>query len=353
VRVLASSLLGTVLLMSGCAVPLGYFARQGSYLIRYSFGAKSAQAMIAEPSTPADTRAFLLRATAIRDFAVSSIGLKDSGNYTRYRTVDSDHLVDVVSACDAVSFTPYQWRYPFLGRLPYQGFYRRADADREATRLAAEGYDVIVRPVDAFSTLGLARDPLYSFMRDYSPLELAALIIHEQVHATLFVKGQPDFNEALATFVGDEGALEWIGREYGERSTEYASAIDARADADILAGLLRGLANELDTVYRGPGSRKEKLARKADILGAFTARFASERGTLFRTESYREARGDITINNAVLSQYLLYNDDVPLLRSYWERVCGGDLHRFVLSIRALAGHGDLMDLVRGALGDPR
>ncbi len=106
-------------------------------------------------------------------------------------------------------------------------------------------------------------------------------------------------------------------------------------------------------MYRGHGSREEKLARKADVIAAFKARFASERGTLFQTEAYRAARGDITINNAVLSQYLLYNDDVPLLRSYGERVCGGDLSRFVQSIQKLARRGNVLDLVREALGDSR
>jgi hypothetical protein len=52
-------------------------------------------------------------------------------------------------------------------------------------------------PVESFSTLGFTRDPLYSFMKGYSAFQLASLILHEQTHATLFVKGQTQFSEAM------------------------------------------------------------------------------------------------------------------------------------------------------------
>jgi predicted aminopeptidase len=306
--------------------------------------------MLADPATPDETRRFLLLAGEIKEFAVESVGLADNGNYTRYRAIGSDHLVDVVCACDAASFTPYLWRYPILGKLPYKGFYRREDADREAARRATEGYDVIVRPVDAFSTLGITRDPLYSFMARYSPFELAQLIIHEQTHATVFRKGQPDFNEELATFVGVEGALAWMRMKYGESSEEYRAAIDANEDSSVFSGLLRGLASELDSVYQSTASREEKLARKAETFDAFAARFVRDRSSLFRTDAYRTARPP-TINNAVLSQYRLYSSDVPLLRSYWERICGQDLERFVAAVKAMPRRGDVKARMRRELAD--
>ncbi|MGO9411115.1 MAG: aminopeptidase, partial [Spirochaetia bacterium] len=197
-----------VSLLVSCASQLGYLVKQGDYLLRYSSGTESVDDLLKSPSTPADTREFLQRVKEIRTFAVESIGLRDNGNYTRYKSIDRDYLVDVVQACDALSFTPYQWSYPFMGKLPYKGFYERPDALAEAGRLKKEGYDVIVRKVDAFSTLGFTKDPVYSFMKKYSPYELASTIIHEQTHATLWVKGQTDFNEELADFVGETGALE-------------------------------------------------------------------------------------------------------------------------------------------------
>jgi predicted aminopeptidase len=339
------------LVLAGCSSEYGYLPRQGRYLLADTFGARSVRAMVAAPGTPADTREFLLRVQEIMDFATRSIGLRDNGNYTRYKEIQGDHLVDVVSACDAVSFTPYLWRYPLLGRLPYRGYYRKADAERESERLRQAGYDVLIRPVDAFSTLGFLKDPLYSFMASYTPFDLASLIIHEQTHATIFLKGQPDFNEELATFVGTEGAMEWLRVRYGERSPELQAAVDANDDERTLEGLLHDLAAELDEVYRGPGTREEKLTRKAAIIDGFRARLRGEASSRFRTEGYRQVPS-MTLNNAVLSLYRLYTGDDQLLRSFFEKRCSSSLPRLIETAKQLAKRGDVLELMRQELATP-
>jgi predicted aminopeptidase len=69
---------------------------------------------------------------------------------------------------------------------PYKGFYERPDALAEGDRLKKKGYDVIVRAVDALSTLGFTKNPImYSFMKKYFPYKRASTIIHEQTQATL------------------------------------------------------------------------------------------------------------------------------------------------------------------------
>jgi predicted aminopeptidase len=344
----AFSAAATALLICGCATPLGYLAKQGRYLIQYSTGARNAETLIASRVTDAETRDFLIRAREIRRFASERIGLVENGNFTRYREIDRDYLVSVVSACDAVSFDAYSWRYPFLGRLPYRGFYERADADREAARLKAEGWDVVVRPVDSFSTLGFTRDPLYSFMKKYSPFELASLLMHEQTHATLFVKGQAQFNEELATFVGEAGALAWLRDAQGVDSPASRAALDEIADSETFLSLLRDLAGTLGSEYRAPLSREEKLARKREIVAAFQRSFETGKGARFRTEAYRTMAAP-QVNNAYLSLYSLYSDDVPLIRSYCEKLCGGDLRRLLADAKAFARRGDVKAQMRRAL----
>jgi predicted aminopeptidase len=342
-------LAATAVLLCGCATPIGYLAKQGRYLLRYSTGAKNAESLIASPTTDAETRDFLLRAREIRRFAFERIGLRENGNFARYREVDREYLVSVVSACDAVSFDGYTWRYPFLGRLPYRGYYEREDANTEASRLKTEGWDVIVRPVDSFSTLGFTRDPLYSFMKKYSSFELASLIMHEQTHATLFVKGQAQFNEELATFVGEEGAFAWLRDAQGVDSPAYRAALNEIADSETFVALLRDLAGTLDREYRAPLSREEKLARKREIIAAFRQSFESGNGKRFRTETYR-AMDAPRVNNAYLALFSLYSDDVPLIRSYCEKVCGGDPRRLLVDARAFARRGDVKAQMRRALG---
>ncbi len=336
------------LFISGCATQVGYLAKQGSHLLQDSMGARDADSVSKDPSTPSDTREFLQRVREIKEFAVQAVGLKENGNYTRYKEIGRDHLVDVVQACDAVSFTAYQWSYPFLGKLPYKGFYERKDADAEATRLKAEGYDTLIRQVDAFSTLGFTKDPLYSFMKRYSVFQIASLIIHEQTHATLFVKGQPQFNEELASFVGDEGAFEWMRAKYGADSPEYRGAVAENEDADAFTAMLHELSVRLGTVYDGGASREQKLREKARIIDGFRKSLVADAPLKFKTEAYRKL-GSYPLNNAVLSLYSLYTDDVPLLRSYWQRRCGSDLRTLIAAARRLAAKGDVPTLMRQEL----
>ena len=338
-----------LLFATGCASQMGYLAKQGSYLLRYSSGARSVDAVIADPATPVETRDFLLKVRDIKSYAVQKLGLKNNENYTKYKEIDRDHLVDVVQACDAASFDAYTWSYPFLGRLPYMGFYERADADAEAARLRKLGYDVIIRPVDAFSTLGFTTDPVYSFLKGYSPLQIASLIIHEQTHATLFLKGQPDFNEEMATFVGEEGAFEWLKETYGAASQEYHDAVDSQADADLFVSVLHGLSEKLKAVYALPITREQKLARKAEVIDEFKRELAIGEGPRFRTGAYGHLE-KLQLNNAYLSLYSLYSDDVPLLRDWFSQRCGGSLRLFMASMKDLAAYGDVKAQVRRALG---
>jgi predicted aminopeptidase len=322
-----------ILFVSGCASPAGYLVKQGGYLLRTSTGTRTLKSVIEDPATPAETRQFLLRVRDIND------------NYTRYKDLDRDHLVDVVQACDAASFDTYMWSYPLLGRLPYRGYYERPDADAEASRLRAQGYDVIVRPVDAFSTLGFTKDPVYSFMKGYSAFQIASLVIHEQTHATLFLKGQPDFNEEMASFVGDEGAFEWLKSTYGEGSPEYRGAVDEKADSDLFVSLLHGLSARLRIVYEGGMPREEKLKQKAQIIEEFKRSLTGPNAPQFRTPVYGKL-GTITLNNAVLSLYSLYSDDIPLLRAWFEQRCNGSLKRFMGSMKELAARGDVKSQLR-------
>lgn len=343
-----AAVMGTMF-VSGCASQAGYLLKEGVALLQTSGGTRSVQSLLNDPSTPSDTRAFLQRVEEIRRFAVENVGLKRNDNYSRYKEIGRDHLVDVVQACDAASFDAYQWDYPFLGRLPYRGYYDARDARAEASRLKKAGYDVIVRPVDAFSTLGFLRDPLYSFMKHYSAFEIASLIIHEQTHATLFLKGQPDFNEQMASFVGQEGAFEWLRATYGEGSAEYRQAVDGKADSDLFVSLLQGLAARLEPVYSSAESREEKLRQKAQIMEEFKASLADPRAVGFRTDDYLHL-DKIPLNNAYISLYRLYTSDVPLLQRWFDRKCGSDLRRFMASMKELAAHGDVKAQIRAGLG---
>jgi predicted aminopeptidase len=336
--------------VAGCSTDIGYLWKQGGSLVRDNMGSVDIRSLLRSPDTNPETKTFLWRVQDIKSYAVGEIGLKDDAGYSRYKEIDRDYLVNVVQACDAVSFAPYYWSYPILGNLPYKGFYDAADAQAEAARLKNEGYDVIVRRADAFSTLGVFADPIYSFMKGYSIVDLASLIIHEQTHATVFIKGQSQFNEELATFVGDQGGLEYIAAMLGRDSPEHREAVSARADSELFLGFLKELRAALDAVYTSGLSRQEKLDRKAGIIAEYVRDFKTDYAGRFHDGGYLAAVGP-GINNAYLSLYDIYNTDIPLLTDYYTKVCGSSLKTFMEKVKVLARSGeDVPAAMRRELG---
>lgn len=288
----------------------GYILKQGTYLLKYNARAENINQILKKKSTPDDLKRFLLLVNDIRGFAIDSIELSKNSNYSTYVKIDKPYLVDVVSASENLSFRQHKWCWPIVGCVPYKGFYERKDAEKEAAKLKKKGYDINIDEVDAFSTLGFFTDPVYSFMKEYTVYGLASLIIHEQTHATFYKKSQAQFNEELATFVGDEGGLLYVRSRYGENSEEYRNAILAREDYESYFKLLRGLYNELKMVYDdGKKSEKEKLADKDRIIASFKDMVSQKYNEYFKTNNYRGI-SKRKINNAYIAVRMTYTLDL-------------------------------------------
>ncbi len=304
--------------LSGC-----YIARQGAGLLRIVARADEIERVLASPHTTPEVRTLLELVQDVRRFGMEEVGLAENRSYTTYVTIDRDHVVDVVSATADDSFSRHTWWFPFFGSFPYKGFYDREDAERLARKLERRSLDVIIRPVDAFSTLGFFRDPVYSFMSKYSVFDVASLVLHEQTHATLFLKNQTQFNEELASFVGTEGALEYLRRRHGDDSEEYRRTLLELRDDKTFTEILRGIRAQLQAVYDSDLDRSAKLEAKRLILSDERKRFASDYEKNFATDRYR-AFARARVNNAYLDLYATYTEDRALFEQLYE-ASGRDL----------------------------
>ncbi|MDR0386437.1 MAG: aminopeptidase [Treponema sp.] len=323
----AAVLLLGATLFSGC-----YTLSQGAALLGYLNRAVPLESL--EGEGPA---AFAAQVQDIRRFAMEELGLKESKNYTRYVEIDRDYLAAVVSACARDSFTRHEWWFPVVGKVPYKGFFDPRDARKEREKLEKRDLDVWVRGVDAFSTLGWFRDPLYSYMRDYPPHHLANLLIHEWLHSTVFVKGHVQFNEALAEFVGNEGARLYIAKTYGEDSEEYRMIGASGRDSAAFVAFIRELIAELETLYESGASLEEKLGRKEEIIRNAQARFEAGYDAMFQSGNYR-GFGKLKVNNAYLELYRLYYEEDSFFADLYER-SGRDLPRFIAAAKTLKAPG--------------
>jgi len=330
--------------LSGC-----YYIGQGARLLAAYGGAEEIDRALATEDLGEEERSLLLLVKDVRRFAVEDLGLAENRNYTTYKRIDSDHLATVVSACPADSFRQYRWSYPVMGEMPYKGFFDKQGAVDEGRRLEAEGYDVLVRDVDAFSTLGFLTDPVFSYMKDYPVFSLAELLIHEQTHATVFPRPYVDFAENLGSFVGERGALAYLARRDGADSESYRDGLDLIHDQAVYNGLLRDLRDRLEAVYGSGIPREGKLSSKAGVIAAWKAEFAASYGSSFRTRRYANVPR-MKIDNAYLCTAMNYVGDLSVFERLFEKE-GRDLPRMIAVVKKLAAEpGDPLAHVREYLG---
>jgi predicted aminopeptidase len=156
-------------------------------------------------------------------------------------------------------------------------------------------------------------------MKKYPVHQLADLIIHELLHATVFIKGHVQFNEQLAEFVGSEGARLYVASRFGEDSPEYRAIGVGAAESKAFQEYIHALIAELETLYADTAlDREAKLAEKARIIKASQERFAAEYDQRFTSENHR-GFSTLSINNAYLDLFRLYYEEDSFFAGIYEK----------------------------------
>lgn len=309
---------------------LPYLISQGYAMLRIRTGMVDIAELREKTSLAPETAALFDRVERIRRFAEDELGLEDTKSYLSYVEIDKDHIVDVVSAVRADSLERYTRRYPIVGSVFYRGYFHREKAERFAARLREDGYDTIIREVDAYSSLGFLADPLYSYMKSYGEYALARMIIHEMVHSSLWVPNHNEFNEEIASFIGREGALEYIRRR-GELEGEEAhdrveEIVRGREDYERLIDFFGSLYRRLEKRYSElplPERREERLREKERIIEEAKRGLKKNYGEIFYSDRYRGLL-ELEWNHALIDLYMQYGGDLSLYYRLLEE-CSGDI----------------------------
>ena len=286
--------------------------------------------VVEDPATDARTRGKLLLVLAARAFAVDSLGLDAGETYTTYSQLDRDTLVIVLSAARSDTLAPYTWTYPIVGRVPYKGFFSLELARQEASRMERAGLDTYLRPASAFSTLGWFNDPLLSTALRADSADVAATVIHELLHNTLFVKDRVDFNESFAEFVGYRGAERFF-RSRGD-SLNAARTLARWQDEQKLAEFYENLIEQLERVYASSAARHEDVHRAREALFQQARdRLAGQLARELRTIDGRRL-AERPLNNAVLLANRVYGTGLDRFDSLLVRQ-GGDLRATIEHVK--------------------
>lgn len=259
--------------------------------------------VLKDPAVSPALKERLALVSEIRRFAFERMAIPPSKNYTRFVDVEGEAATWVVTGSKKTAFEAKTWWFPFVGRVPYLGYFDRESAAREAGKLEKAGLDSWVGGVRAYSTLRWYEDPVLSTMLQDPAGDVAELLLHELSHTAIFFSSQVDFNEALATYFGEAGADEFLEKRYGPGSAEAAEYRRGREEEAERSRLLDELYGELAKLYASPASEAEKLERRRPVF-----------------DDYRQRLGAPVLNNAVVLGHRRYRYDLSDFRRAHERL---------------------------------
>ena len=327
-------LLGAGLLALSSCSQLSYLwqaaAGQSELLVK----ARPIADVIANPATPAEVRRQLTLVQDVRRYASQTLGLPDNATFTGYSDLNRPYLVWNVFAAPPLSGTLRTYCFPVAGCVPYRGYFSQAAADSEAARLRAEGDDVSVGGVSAYSTLGRFSDPIPSTLLRGSDETLIRTVIHELAHQVVYVQNDTSFNESFAVAVETAGAQRYAAA----RGLPVPDQTTARTRAAQVNTLLLDTRARLGEVYASDLPDAEKLKRKAAILADIRTQYAALTASWNGYSGYDGWFADAPngLNNALLGSVAAYADHVPAFLALLDRL-GGDFPAFYAAVKACAG----------------
>lgn len=318
------------LLLGGCA-QLGYYAHlaRGQYALLSE--REPISSIVGDETRDPDLRRRLASVLDARGFAVAQLRLPDNGSYRLYTQIDRPYVLWNVLATPEFSLAPVESCFPISGCVAYRGFYDETRAKAHAGSLRAQGYDVDLGGVPAYSTLGWFDDPVISSMMHWSDAVLIGTVFHELAHQRLYVRDDTAFNESFARFVEEEGLRQYLG---ARNSDDREAALERRREAQFRRLALDTRAR-LEALYREPLAAGAMRERKKAEFERLRTEYAQLRDGEWQGDGSYDRWFARELNNASLLPFGLYDEWVPAFSSLYAET-GRDWTAFYEASAALS-----------------
>jgi predicted aminopeptidase len=323
-----ASLVSLSLATSGC-----YLAHLARGQVELLCARIPVEDVLREPGTAPELRAKLGRVAEVRGYA-KGLGLDVGDRYTEYAPWPGDFVVTTIVATRPGEVVPVTSWFPIVGSVPYRGYFDAESAAAEAERLRNENLDVCQQNVRAYSTLGWFDDPLTGPMLRQDEGTLVETLFHELLHATVFVPGDPEFNEGVAAFFGQEARVRFYtdrdGAAAGARERKIVSEL-RRLSAEILA-----LRRAVEGLYAAEPAGAARDAKRAQLEADARAHIAAL--DLIDRDAPALA-AQLPLGDACLAISGTYHADTARLVAVLDAL-GGDLHAFLVRVETAAEADD-------------
>lgn len=315
---------------------ISYGIGQANGQLKIIYGARPVSEVLQDPEVADTIKQKLVLIQEIRQFAFDSLGINESENYTTFYDQKGKPLLWVVTGSEPYALKAKKWNFPLLGSFSYKGYFDLEKAKNEELLLKAQKYDTHIGTVSGWSTLGWLKDPVLSGMLKRNEGELANLIIHELTHGTLFVKDSVEFNENLASFIGDKGAEKFLAYKFGEDSKEYKKYIQKNDDQKRFTNHVLHGAVLLDTLYNSFSENDPedfKFNKKHELILNITS--GIDTIAFNNPDYYQKYFNRRNPNNTFFMSYLRYSSKLDNFEHEYRVKYNSDLKKYLEHLKSV------------------
>lgn len=261
-------------------------------------------------------------------------GFDADKNYLKIVSPTHPKLI-VASASEQYYIKPYLWHFPFLGGVPYKGFFSRKLLYKEIDFLKKGNFDLDTGQVNAYSTLGILNDPIMPAMLQLNEADLAETIFHELVHKYYFEPKKQHINESLAQAFGEKLAEKYLQTKYGDASSELASYQLKIKKRDALQIFFRMYALELNKFYCS-----QKFAKSKDKEKLKQRKYRELYVLMYKNKITTKEKLDFLVykiqlsKNAFFSDYIVYFSNKDSLKEVLNNKFGGNFKLMINQLKS-------------------
>jgi predicted aminopeptidase len=328
VRLLFSYILLIECWLAAFHYPLSvYLIKQAKGQAHVLLGTQSFSSYISENTLSEQESKNLQLISLIKQYSIDSLGYEPTNNFTHIYNQNNKPVLWVITASDKYKLHEFKWQFPLLGSVSYKGFFEKELALKEKNKLAAMGYDVGIRSVSAWSTLGWLNDPLLSSHLKKKTGSFCDLLFHELFHATFFEASNINDNENLANFIAKKATLQFL-------KTDSAAIKEYRSDQiqrDKLNAFLfaqtKSYRRYLDSIY--PLPNRQDLKQKALVKMVNNLKSSGITNKKMLAITCDEI---LTEQNAYFIDYMQYNSKQDSLEKAFNKFYKGSIKNLVQSL---------------------
>jgi len=308
--------------LTGCGNLL-YLSKLGWHQSSITFHSVPVEEVLENAGVDGEAKEKIRFIQEVKRYGEEKLGLARTKSYSKYFEVKGP-VLHIITASERDCLQLYHWDFPIVGKVTYKSFFTKEGVLKEKQFLETKGYDTFVQRAGAYSTLGWLKDPIFSSMLRWDEATLANLILHEMAHTTIYFKGQTDFNEQMATFIGNRGAIDFLAEKYGKGSQQVAEAIHNQEDDLLFSLWIDQACQRLSNFYSKEISREEKIRGREEIFCSLKDEFKK---ISFKTDCYNNFEKK-DLNNSVLLAYRRYTHGLENFQTLYEYL-GNDLRRMI------------------------